>query len=109
MRVYNKKDFLKLKPGTFFCKGKPWFFDGFSIKGESLENDFFYTDLCMIGANSTNELFDNLPDSLQNGKSFFINQDVSKDGVFDDEDLFLVYEDKDLEFIESLIRIHQSK
>lgn len=105
MRVYDRKEFFKFPPGTFFCKGSKWCFDNLSIKGRSLENDFLYIDLCNIDSNDSGQWVDRLEDSLSNGTSYEINKDFSRDGIFDEKEIFLVLEKKDLEFIKSLIEI----
>ena len=90
--------------GVFFCKGEPWCFSDFCAKGESLEEDFFYHDLCSIDAFDGEEMADRHEDALRNGTSYPINQSQMRDGCFSDEDIFLVYEKADLEFIEKLIQ-----
>jgi hypothetical protein len=41
---------------------------------------------------------------LKNGTSYPINKSESRDGMFDEEDLFLVYEKEDLQFIAERIK-----
>ena len=107
MRVYNKKDFLDLPEGTIFCMGVKWAFDNLSIKGESWKesSDFFYTDLCWIESEGSHEHFDFLEDSLKNGISYGINKSTSRDGMFDDNDVFLVFEKEDLEYLIHICKI----
>lgn len=50
MRIYNRKDFIKLPDGTISCKVTKWSFDNLSTKGHSWDNDFLYVDLCNIDA-----------------------------------------------------------
>lgn len=109
MKVYHRNDFLLLPAGTLFCKGVEWSFYDLCIKGETWENDFLYSNLTLMSSISSNDYFDKLDDSLNNGTSYFINQDFSRDGSFDDSELFLVYERKDLEYLEHLIRVSNSK
>jgi hypothetical protein len=103
MRIYNKKDFLKLPDGTFFAKGIQWSMDGFCIKGNSLENDFYYLNLVNIDFFNSKELSDRYEEMLSHGSSYPINQNEGRDGMFDDEDIFLVFEIEDLEKIKELI------
>lgn len=105
MRIYNRKNFLKLPDGTIFCKGARWCFDNLSIKGQSGDNDFFYVDLCNINADETGQLVDRLEDSLENGNSYTINNQTMRDGTFDEESIFLVYEKKDLELLIDIMKI----
>lgn len=103
MKVYNKKEFLKLPTGIIFCKGVQWAWDDLSIKGESWDKDFLYIDLCNIDAHDTNEWCDRLEDSLKNGCSYPINKTTSRDGCFDPDDIFLVFEKEDLQFMKQAI------
>jgi hypothetical protein len=96
MRIYNKKDFLTLPIGTFFAKGEKWSMNGFCIKGESLENDFYYTDLISIDFCNCRELSDRQEEMLEKGISYPINESEMRDGCFCDEDIFLVFEKEDL-------------
>lgn len=105
MRIYNRKDFLNLPGGTIFCKGTKWCFDNISIKGHSWDNDFLYVDLCNIDANDTGQWVDRLEDSLKNGTSYLINNNTARDGMFEEEGIFLVYEKKDLEFLMDVMKI----
>lgn len=105
MKIVNRKDFLLLADGTIFCKGTKWCFDNLSIKGHSWESDFLYVDLCNIDANDTEQWVDRLEDSLSNGTSYPINNQAARDGMFDETDLFLIFEEKDLEFLIEIMKI----
>lgn len=105
MRVYNRKGFLQLPDGTIFCKGTRWCFDNLSIKGHSWEDDFLYVDLCNIDANESGQWVDRLEDSLSNGTSYPINNQAARDGLFDEDAIFLVFEEKDLEFLIDVMKI----
>lgn len=102
MRIYNRADFLKLPEGTLFCKGKPWHWDTLMVKGDSLPNDFIYRDLCWI----EDEGKDDDPimtGMLENGDSAAMNLAYGRDGCFDDEDIFLVFEESDLIELKGII------
>lgn len=105
MKVLNKKDFLQMPAGTFFCVGTPWVFGNLCLKGESWHDsgDFLYVDVCDIEARNDTQRILLLENSLERGFSFCINQDVSRDGMHNDDDLFLVYEKEDLEILRSLV------
>ncbi len=105
MKIYSRKDFLNLPDGTIFCKGTKWCFDNLSIKGHSWDNDFLYVDLCNIDAHDTGQWVDRLEDSLKNGTSYLINNNAARDGIFDEDAIFLVYEKEDLEFMSDIIKI----
>src|SRR3990167_9963102 len=99
MRIYNRKDFLNLPPQTLFCKGVESCLQNLCIKEESIENDFFYTDLCDIDAFDPNDYYKKFEDSLKNGTSYPINRSTSRDGMFEDDAVFLVFEKEDLLYI----------
>ncbi len=101
MIVYSKKDFLTLPKGTIFCKGVQWTFDNLSVKGESFNNfsDFLCTDLCWIESEGSHECFEFLEDSLKNGTSYEMNKSNARDGTFDSNEIFLVFEKADLEHL----------
>lgn len=105
MKVVNRKDFLKLPDGTIFCKGTKWCFDNISVKGHSWENDFLYVDLCNIDANDTGQWVDRLEESLAIGTSYPINNQAARDGMFDEEGIFLVFEKEDLKFLIDVFKI----
>lgn len=108
MKIYNRKKFLKLPNGTIFCKGTKWCFDNLSIKGHSWENEFLYIDLCNIDANDTGQWVDRLEDSLENCTSYPINNNIARDGLFEEEGIFLVFEEKDLIFLIDVMKIAKS-
>lgn len=103
MKVVDKKEFLKLPDGTFFCKGCQWVFDDLCIKMQSLEGDFCYHNLCIMDSNSSDQYFYRLSESFKNDISYPMNDSWSRDGMFCDEDLFLIYEKEDLYRLRELI------
>lgn len=96
MRVVNRKTFLMLPPGTIYCKGVCWAFDGICIKDDSLENDWIYLDMAWPSAHDTGEAVDLLETSLKTGSSFPCEDAFGRDGCFQDEAVFLVFEKDDL-------------
>lgn len=102
MRIYNRAEFLKLPEGVLFCKGKPWHWDTPMVKGESLTNDFIFRDLCCIEDEGSDD--DPIMTAmLENGESAAINTAYARDGCFDDEDIFLVFEAADLNELKGII------
>jgi len=108
MRVYNRKDFLKLPNGIIFCKGVKWCFDTMKIKCQSLNHceydDFVYMDLCNIDSEDTGSWVDKLEDSLLNGTSYPININTEGDGLFEKDSIFLVFEKEDLQYLSDIIK-----
>lgn len=103
MRIYNRKDFLNLPPDTIFCKGTEWCFENLCRKEESIENDFFYQELCDIDCTNSEDRDEKFEDALKNATSLEINRCNSRDGMFDDDAVFLVFEKKDLLYLYEVI------
>ena len=101
MKVYNRTDFLKLPSGIIFCKGVQWAFENMSVKCDTIYHhdsaiDFYYLDLCDMESKNSEERCEYLEESLKNGKSYPINESEMRDGCFDDENIFLVFDTFDL-------------
>jgi len=96
MKVYNRKDFMALPEGVIFCKGKPWYWETLCVKGDTLTSDFLDTCLQSIEAHDSGEQCNRYDRMLELGESYPMNDSCGRDGCFDDEDLFLVYEPDDL-------------
>lgn len=103
MRVVDRKTFLTLPAGTIYCKGDRWAFEGLCIKGDSLENDWTYLDPAWASARDSGEAADLLECSLEAGSSFNCEDAYGRDGFFDSENIFLIFEKADLLFLRSLI------
>lgn len=95
MKILNKEDFLKLPKGVLYAKYEPCIFEDIQIKGETLtESDWVFSTLLEVGTLNTLEAMDV---ALIKGTSFIVDFDSSqRDGCFDDEQLFAVYEKKDV-------------
>ena len=96
MRIYTRADFLKLPPGTAYCKGKRWHFTGLGFKGESLDNDWYETDPAWVDGYDSGECFGRLEEMLATGASYPMDDSECRDGLFEPDDLFLVLEKDDL-------------
>lgn len=106
MRILRKAEFLRMPIGTLFARGKPWAFEQLSVKGESLHNsdDFFAMDLVSIKSDGSSEWVERLDKMLETGVSYPLETDgYGRDGCFDSEDLFLVYELADLQDLHRII------
>lgn len=106
MKVLDKAAFLALPEGVFFAEGKEWYFNGLSIKGETVIVDgqrrgYWYQSLEWIDGNGcTNDEFDDfviLARMKEQGSSHPLNVSYSKMLPADEDALFLVYEDDDLD------------
>jgi hypothetical protein len=100
MKIYRRDEFLKLPAGTIFAKGKPQYFESLSVKADSLPNDFVYRQLVWFESHGdTGDEFDlglRFDAMVEIGASFPMEQSYGRDGCFDNDDLFLVYERADL-------------
>lgn len=101
MRIYSRQDFMTLPEGVIFAKGKPWFFGTLSVKGDTIfmegrAIDFGVRDLVNIESHDSGEWSDRLEEMLENKASYPMNDSYGRDGCFDDEDVFLVYETQDI-------------
>lgn len=103
MRVVDRKSFLAMPAGTIYCKGVPWAFEGMCVKGDSLINDWVYLDMAGPYARDSGEANDLLQTSLETGSSFPCENAYGRDGCFDDKEVFLIFEGRDLEALRAHI------
>jgi len=109
MKILNKKEFLD-QGVCLFCRGPTFLFGGLCLKGKTLYDndgqaiDFYYTDLCIIESLNSEQLSDRLEEMVNTGKSHDINMCESRDGCFDDSEIFLVYEPNDVHLLFTTIR-----
>ncbi len=99
MKIVNREQFLAMPAGTIYAKGERWLFNGLEVKGESHPNDWWSLDPSWIGGDKVEDscdAFDALEDMLKNGASYPMSCSQSRDGLFDEDDLFLIFEEKDL-------------
>lgn len=105
MRIVNRKEFISMPSGTVYSHYMPQVSEGLMIKGDTWTNDWLYQDLLFnVEGGSSDEASDKLTDAEENGTSFKLDLDCgSRDGMFDEDQLFMVYEKSDIErLIESL-------
>ena len=100
MRIIDRATFLKMPPNTVFTKYKPHIFDELMIKGESWTNDFWTQDFLQLDYDDSLEIFDILDAARKEGKSFNLDLNCEcRDGLFDDDQLFAVFEKQDVEML----------
>jgi hypothetical protein len=103
VKIISRAEFMKLPPGTIFAKGKMAYFETPCVKGDTLfdfdgkPTDFNDTQLVAFENRTSEEFFDRFEEMVATGKSYPMNDDYGRDGCFDDQDLFLIYEPADLE------------
>lgn len=104
MKIVNRSTFLAMPPGTVYAKYEPCIFEEMCIKGETLFHDdgrpfdWFYQQIVdAVDAFDSNEWSDRLERSRLTGESVPMNFDIeSRDGCFEDDQLFAVWEPADI-------------
>lgn len=105
MRLYKFKDFLKLPAGVIFSYYDPCCFKGLFKKESSIEDiDFFYQELIApIKCEDSDEYNDSLF-NWKEGENLDLDYECgSREGLFDQEQLYAVYSDKEMEKLSSQI------
>ena len=102
MRIYRRAAFMEIPAGTLYSKGKPHYFEGLHIKGDTINHegrniDFGQRDLVSFEFANTDEFIQRWEEMIESGASYPMEDCYGRDGCFDDEDLFLVWERADLE------------
>lgn len=110
MKIYKRAEFLGLPAGTIYAKGKPWYFSEPHIKGDTLpSNDWVCLSFNWISAKNESEQHEYLEHMLESGASYPMNDSFGRDGCFDKEEFFLVYEKDDLlklrEYVDEALKI----
>jgi len=106
VRLLNKTEFLKLPEGIVYVRGGRWFFNGLTIKGETVTHysgseprDWYEIDITQIKHSDSGQHFDRLQEMLDSGKSYPLEISSCRNGLYEDDDLFLVYEKADLDLL----------
>ena len=103
MKIINRAAFLELPSGTIYCKGERWAFENLCVKGDSMDDDWHYLCPCGIEFHDSGQLFDRYEEMLARGASYPMEDGWCRDGVFDHDEIFLIFEKADLEVLRSLI------
>lgn len=107
MRLVDRKTFLAMPGGTVYAKvPKKWIVDDLSVKYKSTDyNDWYYTSFSWVAAKDSGEAVDRLELMDANPKTSFPVEDaISRDGLFEETDKFLIYEAADIDLIISKLR-----
>ena len=101
MKILTFPEFVKLPSGTLFMDYKPCVLGAISIKDDTLESgrDFWRQDITTnLDAFDSGEMFRLFDDSQHNGSSFDLDVEIAgRNAMYDDKQLFAVYEQKDLD------------
>lgn len=97
MRIVNRAEFLAMPTGTVFNKWTPLILGDPCIKGATWGNDFLVQYLDQIQSPEFEDYMDSLY-RLEAGVEIPMDFDSgSRDGLFDDDQLFAVWSDADVE------------
>lgn len=98
MKIVNLEQFRKYPSGTLYSKYEPCVFNGLMIKCDTLLHDFVYQDLIgNVKAHDSGEYANKLESALETGESLELDFDFAgRDGLFEDDQLFAVYEENDV-------------
>lgn len=104
MRIVNLEEFRSLPEMTVFRKYEPCVCGDLQFKGETLEHDFIAMSVEMPQNNGSDQLFDRLDEMKETGCSYPVEVDGwGRDGLFEKDQLFMVYDKADLEAIRKLL------
>ena len=110
MKIVNRQTFLSLPAMTVFSKYDPFLFGTLKVKwsNEKDEHDFIASDLVGdMDCSCSEEYSDKLELYEKTGESFsFSLEETCRDGEFNEDQLFCVYEQKD---VQQLIDFLQQK
>jgi hypothetical protein len=101
MRIVKREEFLKQPTGTLFSKYMPCAFSDLCIKGDTSTlsiDDFWFTTVPWPDGASDSEVFNTL-EKAKNDSEFSFDLDFEscdRDGLFDQGQLFAIWEEKDL-------------
>jgi hypothetical protein len=104
MRCVDRQAFLSLPAGTVYAKGVRWAFDGLRIKGETTGDDWWCLDPAWVSGSNSEEAIVLLDAMLDAGASFPMEDAEGRDGYFDQDEVFLVFERDDLSVLISLLQ-----
>lgn len=102
MRIVNRVEFLKLPPETLYAPYQHCAFGDLAIKGETLNNDWYYQQISdAIESTGSDDFADKLFESAETGNSIPMDFDCQgRDGCFEpDTGMFAVYEPQDVQFL----------
>ena len=99
MKILNLEEFRAMPEGTVFMKYEPCVFEDLQVKGETWETDFTAANITYWPDCTGSEDFsDKLFLAQEEGRSVLLDFDCyGRDGCFDKNQLFAVYDKRDIE------------
>lgn len=94
MRIVSRNEFLSCPHGTMFSKYRDVVFDSLCIKGDSTGNDFWYVSLAE--SVDCEDIVEVMIDRKSGQVFRFDFECYSRDGLFDSDQLFAVWDSEDV-------------
>jgi hypothetical protein len=106
LKIVTLEEFRRLPEGTLFMKYEPCVFEGLQAKGETWEHDFLCENITYWpDCTGSDDFSDKLTLAQETGESILMNFDSSgRDGCFDDDQLFAVYDKRDIEMLQDKLK-----
>jgi len=99
MKIINRDQFLDMPANTVYFEFEPCVFGPMRIKGDTIGNDWFYTDICSFDGDKE-MFFDIYDDMIQTGRSQPLDMDVEgRDGTFDCDQMYAVLDNEDIKHL----------
>jgi hypothetical protein len=103
MKIVTRAQFMEYPAETVFCTYAPCYFGDLQIKGDTIISDgkpidWFYQPISdAVEAKDSGEWADKLITSAKSGESLTFDFECeSRDGLFEDEQLYAVWEPQDV-------------
>lgn len=103
MKILNRKQFLETPKETVWSYYEPSVFHDLNIKTsdkKDLDFDFYYDDIVGAIEAGSSEDFSDACDKMEQGESVAMDFECTqREGLFDEKQLFAVYEKEDVEML----------
>jgi hypothetical protein len=99
MKIIDLQTFREMPSGILFSKYQPTYFGDLCVKDETLENDFYVSQIQdAIECESSEEFAELCIKAEKEGISLKMDFDtICRDGMFEEDQLFAVWEKEDIE------------
>lgn len=112
MKIINREQFLKLPRGVLYAKYAPCYFENLAIKDEyeHFINDWYFQELIEIETKDNEDFSEVLFRAEETGESIGLDYNcVSRDGLYEENQLFAVFEKEDVINLIKLLQNSVSK
>lgn len=105
MKIIKLEEFLKLPEGVIYSKYEPCIFGDIHIKGESWNPDFLCCSLVGNIASDSEDEFDKMCELAESGEDVNLCfKTYYRDGIFNEDQLFAVYNKKDIQCLIDILK-----